>query len=33
MEVHDKLAGKDDYARANADAAAKIAAIKKDLGI
>lgn len=33
MEVHDKLAGKDDYERANRNAAAKIEAIKKDLGI
>ena len=33
IEVHDKMADKDDYERCNRDAAAKIEAIKKDLGI
>lgn len=33
MEVHDKMANEADYARCNADAAKKIAALKKDLGI
>ena len=33
IEVHDKMASKDDYDRCNRDAVAKIEAIKKDLGI
>ncbi len=33
IEVHDRMASKDDYARCNADAAVKISAVKKDLGI
>jgi len=33
IEVHDRMASKDDYERCNRDAAAKIEAIKKDLGI
>jgi len=33
IEVHDKMASKDDYDRCNRDAAAKIEAVKKDLGI
>ncbi len=33
IEVHDKMASKADYDRCNADAAAKIARIKKELGI
>ena len=33
IEVHDKMASKDDYDRCNKDAAVKIDAIKKDLGI
>ncbi len=33
VEVHDKMTSKDDYDRCNKDAAAKIEAIKKDLGI
>ena len=33
IEVHDKMADVADYARCNADAAAKIARIKKELGI
>ncbi len=33
IEVHDKMTSKDDYDRCNADAAAKIDVIKKDLGI
>ncbi len=33
IEVHDKMASKDDYDRCNKDAAVKIEAIKKDLGI
>jgi phosphoglucomutase len=33
VEVHSKLASKADYDKANADAVAKVAAIKKDLGI
>ncbi len=33
VEVHDRMASKDDYERCNRDAAAKIEAIKKDLGI
>lgn len=33
IEVHDKMASKDDYDRCNAAAAAKIEVIKKDLGI
>jgi phosphoglucomutase len=33
VEVHSKLASKTDYDKANADAVAKVAAIKKDLGI
>ncbi len=33
IEVHDKMADAADYARCNADAAAKIARIKKELGI
>jgi len=33
IEVHDRMASRDDYARCNADAAAKIAKVKKDLGI
>lgn len=33
IEVHDKMASKDDYERCNRDAQAKIEAIKKDLGI
>lgn len=33
MEVHDRLSDKNDYDRANKDAAAKIESIKKDLGI
>ena len=33
IEVHDRMASKDDYARCNSDAAVKISAVKKDLGI
>lgn len=33
IEVHDKMASKDDYDRCNKDAAAKIERIKKELGI
>ena len=33
IEVHDKMASKDDYDRCNRDAVAKIEAVKKDLGI
>ena len=33
IEVHDKMASKADYDRCNAGAAAKIARIKKELGI
>ena len=33
IEVHDRMTSKDDYERCNRDAAAKIEAIKKDLGI
>ena len=33
VEVHDKMKDADDYARCNADAAKKIAQIKKELGI
>jgi len=33
IEVHDKMADKNDYERCNRDAAVKIEAIKKDLGI
>lgn len=33
IEVHDRMSSLDDYARCNKDAAAKIEAIKKDLGI
>ena len=33
VEVHDKIVSKDDYERCNKDAAVKIEAIKKDLGI
>lgn len=33
IEVHDKMASKEDYDRCNRDALAKIAAIKKELGI
>lgn len=33
IEVHDKMASKDDYDRCNRDAVAKIEAIKKDLSI
>ena len=33
VEVHDRMASKDDYERCNRDAAAKIEAIKKALGI
>ena len=33
IEVHDRMASKDDYARCNVDAAVKISAVKKDLGI
>lgn len=33
IEVHDKMSSLDDYERCNRDAAAKIAAIKKELGI
>ncbi|MDE6333359.1 MAG: phospho-sugar mutase [Muribaculaceae bacterium] len=33
IEVHDKMASKDDYDRCNRDALVKIEAIKKDLGI
>lgn len=33
IEVHDKMATKDDYERCNRDAAAKVADIKKELGI
>jgi phosphoglucomutase len=33
VEVHSKLASKADYDKANVDAVAKVAAIKKDLGI
>lgn len=33
IEVHDKMADKNDYDRCNRDAAVKIEAIKKDLGI
>jgi phosphoglucomutase len=33
VEVHSELASKADYDKANADAVAKVAAIKKDLGI
>ena len=33
MEVHDKMADISDYDRCNKDAAVKIAAVKKDLGI
>ena len=33
IEVHDRMASKDDYARCNADAAVKISAVKKDLGL
>ncbi len=33
IEVHDKMADKNDYDRCNKDAAVKINAVKKDLGI
>ena len=33
IEVHDTMANEADYARCNADAAAKIGRIKKELGI
>ena len=33
IEVHDRMASKDDYARCNADAAVKSSAVKKDRGI
>ncbi len=33
IEVHDKMASKEDYDRCNSDALAKIAVIKKELGI